>query len=275
MPEVPQTSCPLQDAFGRTIDYLRISVTDKCNLRCEYCMPEEGVPHLRHEEVLSFEEMFEITRVAAGKGIVKVRLTGGEPLVRRGIVSLVAMLASIDGIRDYALTTNGILLAQLAPPLAEAGLHRVNVSLDTLDPDRFAQLTHGGDLRRVIEGIEAAQAAGLTPVKLNCVVRQSPDEADAQTVATFAKHKGLEVRFIRRMNLRIGEFFTVIGGSGGDCPRCNRLRLSCDGMIRPCLFNDLAFSVRDLGTEEAIHRAVSAKPESGQSSQAHFHRIGG
>ena len=275
MPEFPQTSDRLADAFGRTIDYLRISVTDKCNLRCEYCMPEEGVPHLRHEDILSFEEIAEVTRVAVQMGVVKVRLTGGEPLVRRDIASLVAMLADIDGIDDFAMTTNGSLLPPLARLLTEAGLDRVNISLDTVDQERYAQLTRGGDLGDAIKGIEAAQAAGLTPIKLNCVVRQSPDEPDAQSVAAFAKSQGVEVRFIRRMNLRIGDFSTVIGGSGGDCARCNRLRLSCDGMIRPCLFSDLAFSVRDLGAEEAIRRAVRAKPESGESSQGHFHRIGG
>lgn len=263
------------DCFERNIDYLRISVTDKCNLRCVYCMPEEGVDLMSHEDVLSFEEIRAFTEAAVGMGVTKVRLTGGEPLVRRGIAALVLMLAEIDGIRDYAMTTNGVLLEEYAQAIADAGLHRVNVSLDTLDPERYERITRGGDVRRVLAGVEAAKQAGLTPVKLNCVVHESPEEPDALGVAAFGAKAGCEVRFIRRMNLASGKFSTVIGGSGGDCPRCNRLRLSCDGMVRPCLFSDLAFSVRDLGPDEAIRQAVEAKPESGRTSSAMFHAIGG
>lgn len=263
------------DRFDRKINYLRISVTDRCNLRCVYCMPEEGVPLIRHEDVLSYEEIGEVTRTAVAMGVVKVRLTGGEPLVRRGVVTLVSMLAEIPGIHDLAMTTNGIFLRQFARPLAQAGLHRVNVSLDALDPARYEEITRGGDIRRVLDGIEAARAAGLSPIKLNCVVQDSPDEPDARAVAAFAQESGLEVRFIRRMNLAAGDFSVVIGGSGGDCPRCNRLRLTSDGMVRPCLFSDIAFSVRDLGAGEAIRRAVEAKPESGRTSRAMFHTLGG
>ena len=263
------------DRFDRKIDYLRISVTDKCNLRCVYCMPEEGVPLMRHEDLLSFEEILDVAETAVEMGVVKVRITGGEPLVRRGIVKLVSMLARVKGIGDFAMTTNGIQLAELAHPLAEAGLRRVNVSLDAVAPARYAAITRGGDVRLVLAGIEAARAAGLAPVKLNCVIRKSLDEPDAISVASFAGEQGLEVRFIRRMSLAIGEFSVVIGGTGGDCPRCNRLRLSCDGMIRPCLFSDLAFGVRALGAREAIRRALEAKPESGKTSNVMFHEIGG
>jgi len=263
------------DRFKRKIDYLRISVTDRCNLRCVYCMPEEGVPLIPHEDVLSFEQICAITQTAVDLGITKVRLTGGEPLVRKGIVTLTAMVGVIPGIRDFAMTTNGILLSEFAGPLAEAGLDRVNISLDALDPRRYAEVTRGGDVNKVLTGIEAARGAGLEPIKLNCVVQQSPGEPDARDVARFAREQGVEVRFIRRMNLSSGDFSVVIGGSGGDCPRCNRLRLSSDGKILPCLFNDLAFDVQELGAREAIRRAVDAKPKSGKTSVRGFHAIGG
>lgn len=263
------------DRFERSIHYLRISVTDKCNLRCVYCMPAGGVPPMRHEDVLSFEEIEAFTRVAVTMGITKVRITGGEPLVRRNIVTLVSMLAGINGIRDLAMTSNGIRMADFARDLAAAGLHRVNISLDATEPKRYAEITRGGDVRDVFAGIVAARDAGLLPVKLNCVVEQSPEEPDAQAVAAFARQEGLEVRFIRRMDLSKGLFSVVIGASGGDCARCNRLRLSCNGLLRPCLFNDLEFSVRELGAREAIRRATEEKPACGDKSNAMFHAIGG
>ncbi len=263
------------DRFSRRINYLRVSVTDRCNLRCVYCMPEGGVRMLRHEDVLSFEEIEETVRVAVGMGIDKVRLTGGEPLVRKDILVLVEILARIEGIKDYAMTTNGVLLAKLAAGLKEAGLHRINVSLDALDPERYRRITRGGDVAAVLAGIEAAMAAGLAPVKLNCVVERSSSEPDAQELAQFARSKGLQVRFIRRMDTANGRFWTVEGGDGGDCARCNRLRLSSDGMVRPCLLSDLAFSVRQLGPDAAIRRAVDIKPPAGVRSASQFHRIGG
>ena len=250
-------------------------MTDKCNLRCSYCMPPEGVPLLCHEDMLRFEEIAEIARTAVELGITKIRVTGGEPLVRRGIVTLIGMLSRMDGITDFAMTTNGAYLAEFARPLAAAGLHRVNVSLDAVDPARYATITRGGDVHKVFEGIHAAREAGLAPIKLNCVVQDSPDEPDARGVAAYAAREGLEVRYIRRMNLEIGDFSVVIGGSGGDCARCNRLRLSCDGMIRPCLFCDTQFSVRELGARKAILQAVEAKPLCGQTSRGRFNSIGG
>ena len=263
------------DRSNRRIDYLRISVTDKCNLRCVYCMPEEGVPLIRHEDVLRFEEIVEVTRTAVELGITKVRVTGGEPLVRRGIVTLISMLGQVQGIADFAMTTNGIRLAEFAQPIAEAGLHRVNVSLDAIDPERYAAITRGGDVRAVLAGIAAAREAGLAPIKVNCVIQRTPEEPDARDVAAYAAEEELEVRFIRRMNLAVGDFSVVVGGTGGDCARCNRLRLSCDGRVRPCLFNDLGFSVRELGAREAIVRAVDHKPVCGKTSEGLFHSIGG
>lgn len=263
------------DRFDRRIDYLRISATDKCNLRCVYCMPVEGVPLLRHEDLLSFEEIVEVAQAAAEMGVSKIRITGGEPLVRRGIVALVAMLAEIEGVQDLAMTTNGIRLKDYAQDLADAGLRRVNISLDAVDPQRYSAITRGGDVLEAFAGIEAAKRAGLLPVKLNCVVRDSPDDPDARAVAAFGRAHACEVRFIQRMNLPSGLFSKVIGGTGGDCPRCNRLRLSCDGLIRPCLFSDLGFSVRELGPHQAIRQAVDAKPACGQRCHVPFHMIGG
>lgn len=265
----------MYDRFQRRIDYLRISITDRCNLRCAYCMPAEGVELRRHEDLLSYEEIAAFARVAVGFGIERVRVTGGEPLVRRGVVSLIGMLAAIDGLRDLSLTTNGLLLPQLAPDLAAAGLQRVNVSLDAIDPARYAEITRGGDVAQALAGVDAALAAGLAPVKLNCVVRESSDEPDARDVAAYGRRIGCEVRYVRRMDLATGSFAKVIGGAGGDCPACDRLRLTCDGRLRPCLFSDLAYDVRELGAEAALRLAVDTKPAAGTRCRTTMSRIGG
>ena len=263
------------DTFDRKIDYLRISVTDRCNLRCRYCMPDGKIQLLPRSEILSYEEIVDVVRVAVTMGIRKVRLTGGEPLIKRDILHLVSALAKIGGIADFGMSTNGILLRQFARPLAEAGLHRVNVSLDALDPERYAYITRGGDVALVLDGIDAALEAGLAPVKINCVIKQSPEEKDAREVARYALGKGVEVRYIREMITTEGQFWPVIGGHGGHCETCNRLRLSSNGMIRPCLFSDVAFSVRELGARRAIELALRAKPLSGAVSHNQFYEIGG
>ncbi len=264
------------DPHGRTLSYLRLSVTDRCNMRCDYCMPPEGVTLLGHDDVLSFEEIVAVVRAGVALGVTKVRLTGGEPLVRRGIVDLVAAIAGIEGIVDLAMTTNGALLGQFAGELAAAGLGRVNVSLDTLDEDRFAAITHGGDLQAVLAGIDAAVDARLTPVKLNCVVGPDTPPSDPQSVRQFGLSKGLAVRTIRLMDFQAGYFSVVEGGSGGDCQTCNRLRLSSDGHIRPCLFSDIALNVRQLGPSEALRQAAAMKPEvGGPCSHNWMHGIGG
>lgn len=264
------------DRYNRKINYLRISVTDRCNLRCAYCMPEQGINLLEHEEILSFEEIRDFTSVAVHKGIDKVRVTGGEPLVRKGIVDLVEMLAGIKGIRDLAMTTNGVLLDRYAKPLAKAGLDRVNVSLDSMDAGRYREITRRGNLGDVLKGIDAALDAGLTPVKLNCVIRESPAEKDAREVTAYAAEKGLEVRFIREMSLSRGAFHQVIGGEGGNCITCNRLRLTADGKLKPCLFSDIEIDIRKKGYERAIELALKKKPLSGtRSLSGHFSNIGG
>ncbi len=266
----------MYDRYNRPITYLRVSVTDRCNLRCTYCMPAEGVKLLSHHDILSFEEIVLVVTEAVSLGITKVRITGGEPLVRKGIISLVGQISAIGGILDFGLTTNGILLPGFASALAGAGLHRINISLDTIDPVKYKAITRGGDILKVFEGIEAAKKAGLDPVKINCVVRNSSDEPDAEAVRNFCRENGLQARFIHEMSLADGCFTIVENGHGGDCPNCNRLRITANGMIRPCLFNDMQFSIRELGIREALEKAVGLKPEKGGVSiTGGFHNIGG
>lgn len=264
------------DRFDRTINYLRISVTDRCNLRCRYCMPEEGIVLLKHEDILSFDEITSFTEVAVKHGVNKVRITGGEPLVRKGIVTLVKMIAEVEGIKDLSMTTNGVLLKDFAGDLKAAGLYRVNISLDTTDPGRFEYITRGGNLNDVFEGIAAAKQADLMPVKINCVISKSKDEEDARQIADFCLQNSLGIRYIHQMDLLNGHFSTVEGGTGGDCSLCNRLRLTANGKLRPCLFNDLEFDIRKMGYEKAIMKAVEFKPECGSSNvTGKFYNIGG
>ena len=266
----------MYDKYNRRINYMRISVTDRCNLRCVYCMPAEGIKLISHEEILSFYEIYEVARVAVSMGVDKIRITGGEPLVRKDIIKLVGMIASLDGLKDFGLTTNGIYLPKYAQQLADAGLHRVNISLDTMDAEKYKQITRLGDINDVFKGIEAAKKAGLKPIKINCVIQKSSQEPDAQDVARFCKENGLQVRFIREMDLETGQFWRVQGGDGGECKICNRLRLTSNGKIRPCLFSDLEYDVRILGVEKAISLAVGNKPKSGTvSMKGKFSNVGG
>lgn len=266
----------MYDRYNRKIHYLRISVTDRCNLRCIYCMPPKGIMPLKREDILSFEEIASFTKIAVANGIDKARITGGEPLIRNNIAYLIRLLADIDGIKDLSLTTNGILLKDFAKPLKDAGLKRVNVSLDTVDPETYKAITRGGDFERVMQGVDAAEKAGLLPIKINCVVKESSGEPDAVRVKAFCESRKFNVRFIRKMNLETGEYAVVEGGTGGNCKLCNKLRLSSDGNLRPCLFNDLSFNIRKLGAEKAIQMAIEAKPEFGtRCSQNRFNMIGG
>ena len=263
------------DRFSRSIDYLRISVTDRCNLRCTYCMPEEGIRLLDHSFILSFEEITDFTRMAVANGITKVRLTGGEPLARKNIIELVGMLAGIEGLEDLSMTTNGILLSKYAVDLKKAGLNRINISLDTVNPDNYCQITRNGELAEVLEGIEAARQAGLEPIKINCVLLGQPDD-ETQQLKQFCESRGLKLRFIHQMNLKTGEFSTVEGGEGGNCSKCNRVRLLANGDIKPCLFSDLAYNIRKLGHQEALNLALGNKPRSGTYNQSgEFYNIGG
>lgn len=193
------SSAPLLDPFGRRHTYLRISITERCNLRCAYCMPAHGIELKPHEQILSFEEIERVTRVLARHGVNKVRLTGGEPLVRRDVHLLVARLAQLPGIETVALTTNGVLLAPIAQQLREAGLDQLNVSLDTLRPERFERIALRAHFNRVIEGIDAALHAGFRPLKLNCVVMGGVNDDEVLDFVEFARERELDLRFIEFM----------------------------------------------------------------------------
>lgn len=264
------------DPYNRQINYLRISVTDRCNFRCKYCMPAEGVPLKDHADILSYQEIIDIVKVGTKLGLTKIQLTGGEPLVRKDLPELVKMLSDIQEIDDIGLTTNGVLLNKYAKELKAAGLKRVNISLDTLNPVKFKEITRIGELNDVLKGIDAALEAGLLPVKINFVRISGENEEDEQEVREFCKEKDLKLRFIRQMNLKTGEFSSVDGGNGGICEICNRLRLTADGFIVPCLHSELRYSTRKLGIEEAFKRAVQFKPEKGVGTNSHeFSNIGG
>ncbi|MCF6365212.1 MAG: radical SAM protein [Bacteroidales bacterium] len=266
----------MYDKYKRKINYLRVSVTDRCNLRCTYCMPAEGVKLMQHKDILRFHEIVETIKYAVSSGVNKIRITGGEPLVKKGIIDLVKMIAEIDGIKDFGMTTNGILLDKYAQDLADAGLHRVNISLDTLDSEKYRKITRVGDITKVYAGIKAAKKAGLTPVKINCVIKNSVNEPDAIEIAKFCKENALQVRFINEMNLETGSFSAVKGGTGGNCSICNRLRLTAKGDILPCLFSDARYNIRELGIEKAFEKAISNKPKSGHIAvKSKFYNIGG
>ncbi|WP_042165043.1 GTP 3',8-cyclase MoaA [Paenibacillus gorillae] len=303
----------LIDRFGRVHDYLRISVTDRCNLRCLYCMPEEGMEFAPTEQLLSYDHIVEVVEAAAAIGVTKLRITGGEPLVRPNLDELIRRLASIPGIADIALTTNGMLLGKQAEALKAAGLNRVNISLDTLDASRFRFIARRGELKRVMEGIEAAAAAGLTPIKLNCVLLKGINEDEIAQFLKLAYEQPMHVRFIeympighadenwrshylslsrvleianaegyqisRRLNVQgngpsddwqmegaAGSFGLIHPISDHFCKSCNRLRLTSDGSIKPCLYWVDELNVKEaLGDAEAmkrlLYRAMDVKPE--------------
>jgi len=249
-------------------------------------MPPQGIRLVSHSEILSYDDIYAFSKIAVSKGICKIRITGGEPLVRKDVEKLIAMLASVKRVTDLSLTTNGQLLEEKAPKLKAAGLHRVNVSLDTLDPTRYAQITRGGALEQTLAGIRAAQSAGLNPVKINCVIdiddvqqvhrRDEHQETQKEAMRQFAQKEGLQVRFIHRMSLENGDFSVVEGGSGGDCVQCNRLRLTANGMLKPCLFSNLEYNIRTLGYSKALDAAVQNKPTKGtHNSSGNFYAIGG
>ncbi len=195
----------LKDSYQRKIDYLRLSITDRCNLRCTYCMPEKGVPQLSHEEILSYEEILHLVRIVTRMGITKVRITGGEPLARRDILFLCASIASTPGIKSISLTTNGLLLPQFAQALFVAGIKRINISLDTLNPEKYALITRRDCFEQVWAGIRAAQETGYAPIKLNTVVMQGINDDEIEDLACLTYHFPFEVRFIEFMPFQSDE----------------------------------------------------------------------
>jgi len=304
----------LSDSFHRPINYLRISVTDRCNLRCVYCMPAEGISLMSHNDILTYEEIHTAARAAVGLGINKIRLTGGEPLVRSGLPELIKLLAQIEGIEDISLTTNGTLLSRYAAELKDAGLRRVNVSLDTLKPDRFKLITRrDSNLGEVLEGIEVARAVGLNPVKLNMVVMAGINDDELLDFASKTVAEGWHVRFIELMPVvgndttpqfvsagemkrrlePLGELTPCLPSKGngpakyfrlpqakGDigfitpisehfCFQCNRMRLTADGRLRPCLLSDYEVDLKQSlrsgislsGLRELFKQAVANKPQ--------------
>jgi cyclic pyranopterin phosphate synthase len=305
----------LRDTHGRVIDYLRVSVTDRCDLRCVYCTP--GPRRRPAAEPLSDDEILRVVRAAARLGVRRVRLTGGEPTLRRGLTRLVADIAGVDSVEEVSLTTNGQRLARMAGELAEAGLRRVNVSLDSLRPERYRQITRGGDLGRVLDGLAAAEAAGLSPIKLNAVVVRGVNDDELLDLARTSVEHPWHMRFIELMpvgNRRdwgagfpgpdnrfmpvaemrhrlAGMTLEPVGSPAGGgparsfrlpgapgtlgfiaplserfCRSCNRLRLTSDGRLRPCLLAGADLSIRaalDSGAElePLLLQAVAAKPE--------------
>ncbi|MCX7023637.1 MAG: radical SAM protein [Spirochaetes bacterium] len=263
------------DSCGREIRYLRISVTDRCNLRCVYCMPVEGVTLLRHDEILSFEKIALVARAAAGLGFRKFRLTGGEPLARKGLPALVSMLAAVPGVETLAMTTNGTLLEPVAAELAARGLNSVNVSLDTLDPARYRELTRGGELADALAGIVSSREAGL-PVKLNVVALEDSTEKEFVELRTYAASVGASMQFIARYRL---DEEKRDGGEWDRPPRCgdcDRIRLLANGMLRPCLHGSFGEKVDFGDIEGSIRRAVARKPVHGHAcADLEIGQIGG
>ncbi|MSU02754.1 GTP 3',8-cyclase MoaA [Tissierella pigra] len=189
----------MKDSFGREINYLRISLTDRCNLRCKYCMPEDGISKFSHDEILTLEELYEIIEIFVELGINKIRFTGGEPLVRKGIVELISKVSKLHGVKDIAMTTNGILLKAYAKDLKDAGLNRVNISLDTLDEDKYRTITRGGNLHRILEGIEEAKKVGLTPIKINTVLIGGFNDDEIESLVGLTERENIDLRFIELM----------------------------------------------------------------------------
>lgn len=257
----------MYDCWGRDIHYLRISVTDRCNLRCRYCMPAEGIELKRHSQILSYEEMARVAQVAAELGIWKVRLTGGEPLVRSGVVELVRKLRAIPQIREIAMTTNGVLLDRYAQELRQAGLDRINISLDSLDPQRYRFITRIGELDQVLRGIQAAADAGFQNTKINMVVMQDTTTEEIRALNQFCRERGLKLQRIRHYNL--SDHNTIPQFHAAErplpCNRCNRIRLTADGFLKPCLFSDQMIRVDFNDIRKCILQAIQEKPAAGTS----------
>lgn len=293
------------DRYGRNITYLRLSVTELCNLRCRYCMPGEGVCKLRHEQMLTEDEMVQAVRAAASIGVEKVRITGGEPLIKPNILSICNRVTKVEGIKETVLTTNATRLKALAGPLREAGIQRVNISLDTLNPEKYTFMTRCGYLSEALEGLEAALAAGFEKVKINAVLIGGFNDDEILELAELTRRWPVDMRFIELMPMpgdtlfgeqayitvervleklpdavsipshdgvarlyrlpqALGNIGLISPISNHFCGECNRLRLTADGHLKPCLHSREEISIKGLSEEamaEAMLRAVCMKPE--------------
>ncbi len=282
----------MNDTLGRKITYLRLSVTDLCNLRCIYCMPEHGVPKRAHSEICSLEELCDMAAAAVSLGVRKVRITGGEPLVRRGVVSLCRMLRALPGLEELCLTTNGVRLPELAAPLREAGVDRLNISLDTLRPERYRSITRIGELSSVLRGLDAAEAAGFSHTKLNCVLMGGVNDDEIEDFVRLTQERPISVRFIELMPMGacakwekarflpagavldrvpelvpagtdgVSRLYRIPGAAGtvgliepmshAFCAECSRIRITADGKLKPCLHADTEIALRGLHGEALL-----------------------
>ena len=292
------------DGYGRQINYLRLSVTDKCNLRCRYCMPEDGVCKKPHESMLTEEEMLQAVEVAASLDVTKLRITGGEPLVKKNILSICEKAAAVEGIKEVCITTNGTLLPKLAKPLQAAGVKRLNLSLDTLNPVKYAHITRIGTLDQAMDGLYAALDAGFEKIKINAVLIGGFNDDEIVPLAQLTKQYPVDVRFIELMPIQdhdefgeaafipckriieklpeavpqkrdggVARLYRLPGALGNIglisplsdhfCASCNRIRLTADGKLKPCLHSGDEFSIKGLdrdGMLAEFQRAILAKP---------------
>lgn len=282
----------MNDTLGRKITYLRLSVTDLCDLRCIYCMPEHGVPKRAHSEICSPEELCDMAAAAVSLGVRKVRITGGEPLIRRGVVSLCRMLRALPGLEELCLTTNGVRLPELAAPLREAGVDRLNISLDTLRPERYRSITRIGELSSVLRGLDAAEAAGFSHTKLNCVLMGGVNDDEIEDFVRLTQARPLSVRFVELMPMGacakwekarflpagavldrvpelepagtdgVSRLYRIPGAAGtvgliepmshAFCAECSRIRITADGKLKPCLHADTEIALRGLHGEALL-----------------------
>ena len=293
----------MKDSFGREINYLRLSVTDRCNLRCRYCMPENGIEKKEHSQMLTEEEMLSAVRICSSLGINKVRVTGGEPLLKKNILSICSGIAAIPGIDELCLTTNGTMLPQMARNLKETGVGRVNISLDTLNPKKYRRITRIGNLEDALKGLESALDAGFERIKINTVLIGGFNDDEIIDLANLTKQYDVDLRFIELMPMTGDSFFSdssyvpssvvlqrltgleSVGDEGVSrtyrlpgakgtvglisplsnmfCPTCNRIRITADGKVKPCLHKPEEFTIKGLDEIEmraVLQKAICAKP---------------
>ena len=258
------------DRYNRKIDYLRVSIIDTCNLRCTYCMPENGAPLKQHDNILSYEQIDALVREAVALGIIKVRLTGGEPLVRPHVEHLVGRLSQIDGLQELCMTTNGIGLSRLAHKLKENGLNRLNISIDTLDPDKYLKITGSDKLEQAMAGLNASIDAGFEGIKINMVIFDNTTAEEVDEMRNFCEQKGAHLQKIMQFSLydRDGVQMRFEAERPPPCHICNRIRVTADGFIKPCLHSDIEIPIDFSDIRGSILEAVGVKPESGSSCES-------